>query len=242
MKYYQIDSHLYLMKCNRTGFYKIGKSKQPRHREKTLQAETPSIVMIAVFNGQGWQERDWHINFTKHRIRGEWFDLTKIQVAYMCQKLKNSIKPEALEKPKAEKQKSTLIEIKNRLIQVIRAERDVRCSNYEYSAKTEFFNAIREKHNIPQGVYLFGESGLRSDDIRHFMSCAKLWNEGEMSETVFNDFLFHYGEIAEVDYFWVLMNKPAFFYHESNSVNGYKELEDEFKLLGITPRKKLAKR
>lgn len=77
-------SHLYLMKCERTGFYKIGKSKNPKHREKTLQAESPSIAMIAVFQEQGWQERDWHKYFARHRKRGEWFSLNKVQVAYMC--------------------------------------------------------------------------------------------------------------------------------------------------------------
>jgi hypothetical protein len=83
-------SDLYIMKCNRTGYYKIGKSNNPKHREKTLQAETPNIQMIATFIEYGWQESEWHNYFVKHRLRGEWFDLTKTQVAYMVSKMRNN--------------------------------------------------------------------------------------------------------------------------------------------------------
>ena len=88
-------SDLYIMKCNRTGYYKIGKSNNSKHREKTLQAETPTIQMVATFSEHGWQESEWHNYFVKHRLRGEWFDLTKTQVAYMVSKIRNN-KPELI--------------------------------------------------------------------------------------------------------------------------------------------------
>lgn len=89
-------SHLYLMKCERTGFYKIGKSKNPKHREKTLQAESPSIAMVAVFQEQGWQEKHWHEYFALYRKRGEWFSLSKVQVAYMCKTVSKRKEPESV--------------------------------------------------------------------------------------------------------------------------------------------------
>lgn len=75
---------LYLMKDNATGFYKIGVSKSPNFREKTLQAEKPSIKMVASWPAMGKYEKPLHKHFTKHRVRGEWFDLTEAQVRFVC--------------------------------------------------------------------------------------------------------------------------------------------------------------
>lgn len=83
-------SYLYLMKCNRTGYYKIGRSKNPAHRERTLQAETPTIQMVASFKDKDFYEKAWHIHFEKERLRGEWFNLTRAQVAYFCHLMRKS--------------------------------------------------------------------------------------------------------------------------------------------------------
>ncbi len=226
------------MKCNRTGFYKIGKSKNPKHREKTLQSESPSIQMIAVFNGQGWQEKDWHIHFAKCRVRGEWFNLTNIQVAFICHKLKISTTSPTLQEIKKEKVGKSLAEIRKRLTKIVNAETEARESTYESHHGKAFYDQIRKKHKIPQGVFLFGDSGLTSDDMRHFMISARLWFKGEMTNEDFNSFVFHYGEIAEVDYFWVLMNKPAFFYGDAwgnvEDCNSYEKLEAELRKIGTT--------
>lgn len=75
---------LYVMKCSSTGFYKIGVSNNPAHREKTLQSEKPTIKLIAKWENAVEWERHWHEHFAMHRIRGEWFNLTKCQVAFLC--------------------------------------------------------------------------------------------------------------------------------------------------------------
>ena len=68
----------YIALDHNTGFYKIGKSKNPALREKTLQAEKPTIEVIAVLKKD--IEKKLHTRFASKRIRGEWFKLTKEEV------------------------------------------------------------------------------------------------------------------------------------------------------------------
>jgi hypothetical protein len=73
------DSYIYLMKNTRNGYTKIGISKNPKHREKTLQSEEPEIDLIwkkEIPNAIG-REIELHKKYSDKRIRGEWFDLTE---------------------------------------------------------------------------------------------------------------------------------------------------------------------
>lgn len=65
----------YLMHDANTQYTKIGKSVNPRHREKTLQAEKPTITMFAVCEND--VEKRLHVKYAYKRIRGEWFDLSQ---------------------------------------------------------------------------------------------------------------------------------------------------------------------
>ena len=76
------ETKTYLMKNSRNGLYKIGKSITPLHREKTLQSEEPEIMMVKVWDDN--IEDTLHKKYEKHRVRGEWFNLTKTQVKYIC--------------------------------------------------------------------------------------------------------------------------------------------------------------
>ena len=72
----------YIMKDAKTGLYKIGKSNNPEYREKTLQAEKPTIKTIKVFDYN--IESKLHKDYNEQRVRGEWFKLNKIQLEYIC--------------------------------------------------------------------------------------------------------------------------------------------------------------
>ena len=72
----------YLIKEENTSFYKIGKSINPEQREKTLQRERPNISVIKIWDKN--IEKRLHSDYKDYRVRGEWFDLTKIQVKYIC--------------------------------------------------------------------------------------------------------------------------------------------------------------
>jgi hypothetical protein len=79
-----IDNNIktYLMKNGRSKLYKIGKSSNPSIREKTLQSEDPNNIMVKIWDYN--IETLLHNIYKEHRVRGEWFNLTKIQVEYIC--------------------------------------------------------------------------------------------------------------------------------------------------------------
>lgn len=77
-----IETKTYLMKDKHNGLYKIGKSRNPKIRERTLQSEKPSIIMVKTWNYD--IEKKLHNLYNKFRVRGEYFKLTQIQVKYIC--------------------------------------------------------------------------------------------------------------------------------------------------------------
>lgn len=72
----------YLIKETNTSFYKIGRSRNPIIREKTLQREMPNIHIVKIWNKD--IEKTLHEKYTEQRVRGEWFKLTKVQVRHIC--------------------------------------------------------------------------------------------------------------------------------------------------------------
>tara|TARA_R110002050_G_C8610186_1_gene486439 strand:+ start:49 stop:558 length:510 start_codon:yes stop_codon:yes gene_type:complete len=74
----------YLIKNKRNNLYKIGRSNNPKNREKTLQSEEPLIEIVKTWDED--IEGKLHIEYNKYRVRGEWFNLNEIQVRYICTK------------------------------------------------------------------------------------------------------------------------------------------------------------
>ena len=68
-------TQVYLMIDKNTGLYKIGRSKKPEFREKTLQSEKPTIELLFNWHAFNKDELNLHKIFEEKRIRGEWFDL-----------------------------------------------------------------------------------------------------------------------------------------------------------------------
>ena len=66
------------------GYVKIGKSENPKARERTLQSEKPSIKLMCMCDV--CVEEELHDKYDKFRIRGEWFNLTKRQIDNICKK------------------------------------------------------------------------------------------------------------------------------------------------------------
>lgn len=73
---------LYLMR-HRNGLTKIGRSHNPRAREKTLQAEDPFLEIIYKAESLGWLEKRFHDMFADDRVRGEWFELPDHRVDWI---------------------------------------------------------------------------------------------------------------------------------------------------------------
>jgi hypothetical protein len=72
----------YILKDKSNDTYKIGCSKNPLQREKTLQSEKPDLELIKVFEKN--HEKELHKKYAEQCVRGEWFKLTPVQVKYIC--------------------------------------------------------------------------------------------------------------------------------------------------------------
>ncbi len=72
----------YLMHDANTGYTKIGKSINPRQRERTLQSEKPTITLFKICDMD--IESNLHTKYAHKRIRGEWFDLDESEIETIC--------------------------------------------------------------------------------------------------------------------------------------------------------------
>jgi len=72
----------YIMKDSVNNLYKIGNSVDPKLRERTLQSEKPFISIVKTFKQN--HEKELHKKYNEFRRRGEWFELTDIQLKYIC--------------------------------------------------------------------------------------------------------------------------------------------------------------
>lgn len=89
--------YVYLMKHS-SGLIKIGYSCNPKNREKTLQAEDPSVHLLFTCKGSTEKEFRIHRICSDKRVRGEWFNLTNSQVdwiVFIC-----NMKQSRISKPK----------------------------------------------------------------------------------------------------------------------------------------------
>lgn len=69
-------AYVYLMVNTETALIKIGFSKKPQYREKTLQSQEPQVHLIACWKADRSIETSLHRKFKKNRVRGEYFKLS----------------------------------------------------------------------------------------------------------------------------------------------------------------------
>lgn len=82
----KLETKSYIIKDCNNNTYKIGKSKNPLKREKTLQSEKPNLKLIKIFENN--IEKELHELYKDCRLRGEWFKLNNIQLEYICKNYK----------------------------------------------------------------------------------------------------------------------------------------------------------
>jgi hypothetical protein len=76
-------TYLYMMRDERNGLTKIGRSVRPSERERTLQSEVPSVSLIWSVESLVHEEKELHRLYKDSRVRGEWFDLNESDVDYI---------------------------------------------------------------------------------------------------------------------------------------------------------------
>jgi hypothetical protein len=84
----KFDCFIYLMEDLRNRSFKIGRSKTPGKRERTLQSEVPQVVMRISIPAEEECERQLHSHFVSKRFRGEWFTLTNDDLVWIVAFLK----------------------------------------------------------------------------------------------------------------------------------------------------------
>jgi hypothetical protein len=148
--------------------------------------------------------------------------------------------------------KITLAQIEDRLNRAIKAadfcrHHDLESPDFESDEDRDaYYNEgarqVEDKYEIPYGVSLMVSEAMTVTDIPQFLKFAKWWVQGEMTEEIFDLFCFHYGEVTEVDYFWVLMDQPGFYYlsdwPDHTNEPTHIELKPELKQIGTRSKKK----
>lgn len=72
--------YVYIMLNKQNRYYKIGRSIKPEYREKTLQGQEPDVEIIEKWIASSEVEKILHRKYKEKRKRGEWFDLTDVDI------------------------------------------------------------------------------------------------------------------------------------------------------------------
>lgn len=75
------EGFIYIFECNNR--YKIGKSKDPSERIKSVRTVSPypvKLILQTKVNDQDKTEKMLHVMFNNKKINGEWFNLTDIDI------------------------------------------------------------------------------------------------------------------------------------------------------------------
>jgi hypothetical protein len=84
------STFIYVMEDLRNGCFKIGRSRSPGKRERTLQSEVPQIVLRLSIPADEKHERELHDRFANKRHRGEWFSLTPDDLQWLISFLRGN--------------------------------------------------------------------------------------------------------------------------------------------------------
>lgn len=72
---------VYILKCNATGHYKIGSTKNISNRMKQLKTANSSIELIKTYPVENVSvEKELHAVFENQNVNREWFKLTKLDL------------------------------------------------------------------------------------------------------------------------------------------------------------------
>ena len=85
----RFTSYVYIMEDLRNKSLKIGHSKTPTKRERTLQSEAPEMILRFAIPADEDEERKLHKRFEAKRQRGEWFSLTADELLWIVSYLKS---------------------------------------------------------------------------------------------------------------------------------------------------------
>lgn len=74
------ETVVYVMKSDTSGHFKIGHSRDPEQRLKTLRRYVPDLKIIDMVRTAKVWEIELHRRFNSVRVYGEWFALSQAQL------------------------------------------------------------------------------------------------------------------------------------------------------------------
>lgn len=76
-------------------------------------------------------------------------------------------------------------------------------------------NELREKYDIPKGVYLFYkgiESAITPQEANRCKPHLSAWVKGKLTEDQCNDIYFYFEEMSQADWGWIMLERPLQYY------------------------------
>lgn len=87
----RIDGYVYILRSD-SGYWKIGRAKNPANRLKTFTVKLPFVVnyeMVIPSTDYAALEQELHARFDYCRVNGEWFELTDGDIADLKREFEN---------------------------------------------------------------------------------------------------------------------------------------------------------
>jgi hypothetical protein len=147
------------------------------------------------------------------------------------------------------KEKLELAEIEARLERLVEAEQEYQTSKdklfelgedeYTEENRKALKQQAMSNHSIPHGVaFLGGGLGWIAGDTKLFIRFSTWWIQGAMTSELFDLFHYHYEEIIELDYGWVLTDRPSFHYSPEAEPEDFHRRIEMLKEVGIRDSKR----
>ena len=149
--------------------------------------------------------------------------------------------------------KIAIAQIEDRLMRVAKAQSELseiaECDDDDddgskFEAKlNEFASKLRAKYEIPEGVHLFFPCDAGALIKSNATTCKPhiaAFVRGKLTESEMSNLLFHFEEIAECDYGWIMVERPMGFYGQQRSGDA-DEIRAEIESIGTRSRSKSTK-
>lgn len=103
------------------------------------------------------------------------------------------------------------------------------------------YKALREKYDIPEGVFIFMEESMELMSLKDksVKDLVKHWVSGELSDIECTHAIFWMDEVDEIDWGWAFMEQPINFYKADKEGEywSHGEAQVEFRKIGTRKNK-----
>lgn len=164
------DIEVYVYLIFDGNYYKIGKSKDPEKRLKSIKTGNANAVLICYANERIINEKQLHTIYFNYRVNGEWFDLNQKQIDNIILLMKDK-KDENLINQTVKMQTTRQKRIKNKAKFIMPYGKykgvnieDIEDINYLQYMKSELYNRLA--NNDRKKSVMYNSIDLRLKEIK----------------------------------------------------------------------------